>query len=98
MLKYNKKNIKKILILKNDKIGDMIVSSGFIREIRKAYPQAKITLIASEANRNLIEKSNYYDKMLTLNYTLTNYKEFKDFLKMALKLRRDHFDLGIDIF
>ncbi|MBS3071714.1 glycosyltransferase family 9 protein [Candidatus Pacearchaeota archaeon] len=97
MLKYNKKNIKKILILKNDKIGDMIVSSGFIREIRKAYPQAKITLIASEANRNLIEKSNYYDKMLTLNYTLTNYKEFKDFLKMALKLRRDHFDLGIDL-
>lgn len=97
MLKYDKKNIKKILILKNDKIGDMVVSSGFIREIRKAYPKAEITLIASEANKSLIEKSRYYDKILLLNYTLTNYKEFKDFLKMALQLRKEHFDLGIDL-
>ena len=64
MLKYDKNKIKKILVLKNDKIGDMIVSSGFLREIRKAYPKAEITLIASEANKNLIEKSGYYDKIL----------------------------------
>lgn len=97
MLKYDKNKIKKILVLKNDKIGDMIVYSGFLREIRKAYPKAEITLIASEANKNLIEKSGYYDKILFLNYSLTNYKEFKDYLKMALKLRREHFDLGIDL-
>lgn len=97
MLKYNKEDIKKILILKNDKIGDMVVSSGAFPIIRKAFPNAEITVIASQVNKSLIEKNPYMDKILLLDYNLRNFKELKDFLNMSSIIRKEKFDLGIDL-
>lgn len=97
MIKYNKKDIKKILLIKNDKIGDMIVSSNVFREIRKAFPEAKITAIVSKSNKFLIEKSPYVDNIHILNSSPKGYKEIKEYWEMSSKLRKEHFDLGIDL-
>ena len=54
-----------ILVLRLDEIGDMILMSGFFRELRRLYPGATITLVTSPAVRNLYEHCPYIDRLLT---------------------------------
>ena len=57
------KRNSKFLILMNQKIGDMIVSSPILREIKLAYPDSNLHVIASEVNKELALSSPYVDKV-----------------------------------
>ena len=41
----------KLLVLMNQKIGDMIVCSPILREIKSAHPKAELHVLASEVNK-----------------------------------------------
>ena len=63
----NKKNIlfdirqsKSVLILKYDRIGDMIVSTPIFRKLKTEYPDISISVLASKENRDVI-KHNPFD-------------------------------------
>ena len=56
--------VKNILIVRLDAIGDMILTSGFIREVRANFPQARITLIASPLTFPLVELCPYVNEVL----------------------------------
>ena len=95
----NKKNIlfdvkksKSVLILKYDRIGDMIVSTPIFRELKTAYPDISISVLASKENRDVIKNNPYIDKIYT------NYKNniFND-LPTLLKLRQKSFDVCIEL-
>lgn len=53
---------KNILIVHCDKIGDQVLTSGFIREIRKNFPTADITLISNPMSYPLIEHCPYVNE------------------------------------
>jgi len=97
MTKIDKKKIKKILLVRNDKIGDMVLSTQVFRELRKAFPRAKITVIASDQNKSIIEKSKDVDEILILNFSPRKPKEFLKYLKLAKKIRREKFDFGVNL-
>ena len=42
--RYDPRDIKKILILRMDGLGDLVISTAALREIRKGFPEAEITL------------------------------------------------------
>lgn len=42
-----RRNVGKILIIKLDQIGDVIMASSFFRELRRNYPDARITAVTS---------------------------------------------------
>ncbi|MBB5607303.1 MULTISPECIES: glycosyltransferase family 9 protein [unclassified Janthinobacterium] len=48
-------SVRKVLILRNDKIGDMIVSTPLLRELKRRYPHWQIDVAASSANRAIID-------------------------------------------
>lgn len=81
-------NIKKILVLRYDRIGDMVLSTGAFKALRQKFPAAFITVLASERNKELIENDPHIDEILV-------YRGRHAFLK-ELKPRR--IDLGIDLF
>ena len=56
--------VKNILIVRLDVIGDMILTSGFIREVRANFPQAKITLVVSPLVYPIVELCPYVDEIL----------------------------------
>ena len=43
-----KSGVKNILVMRLDAIGDFVLSSGFIRELRLNYPFARITLVVMQ--------------------------------------------------
>ena len=83
---------KKVLILKYDRIGDMIVTTPIFRELKNAYPKCSISVLASEENKDVIKYNPYIDNIYV------NYKNslLKDFPKL-LKLRRKKFDVCIEL-
>jgi len=95
----NKKNIpfdikksKKVLILKYDRIGDMIVTTPIFRELKSAYPDISISVLASKVNRDVIRYNPYIDKIYT------NYKNrVLNDLPTLLKLRKKSFDVCIEL-
>ncbi|MDC3262005.1 lipopolysaccharide heptosyltransferase family protein [Candidatus Pseudothioglobus singularis] len=89
---FDIKKSKSILILKYDRIGDMVVSTPIFRELKIAYPNISISVLASKANKDVIKNNPYIDKIYT------NYKNsvFKD-LPTLLKLRKKKFDACIEL-
>ena len=83
---------KRVLILKYDRIGDMVVTTPIFRELKNAYPQISISVLASKENKDVIRYNPYIDKIYT------NYKNsiLKD-LPTLLKLRRKSFDVCIEL-
>ena len=88
---------KKILIIRNDHIGDLVLSSAIFREIKKKIPNSKISLIVSKLNRQLVEKNKNVDEIIELERAEYKLKTFWNFLKMSKKIKKMNFDAGIDL-
>jgi ADP-heptose:LPS heptosyltransferase len=89
---FDLKKSKKVLILKYDRIGDMIVTTPIFRELKQAYPNISISVLASHANKDVIKNNPYVDNIYK------NYKNsiFTD-LPTLLKLRKENFDVCIEL-
>ncbi len=90
-------DIKKILIIRNDHIGDLVLSSAVFRELKKKFPNAKIIIIVSKLNRSVVEKNNYIDEIWELGLAKHNLRSFWEYFKMSWKIKRSKFDVGIDL-
>ena len=66
---YREKNsgVENILIVRLDAIGDMIVTSGFLREVRRNFPAAHITLVTSSVAAPMVEFCPYLNEVLILD-------------------------------
>ena len=65
---YREKNsasVENILIVRLDEFGDIILVSGFLREVRANFPRAHITLVVKPAARPLVELCPYVNEVLT---------------------------------
>ncbi|MCX7909003.1 MAG: glycosyltransferase family 9 protein [Ignavibacteria bacterium] len=86
-------NVRKILILRQDRIGDLLVSVPFLRALRNHLPTSTIHILLSY--RNLVAKScilNYVDQVFCFP------KNIISGLILVYKLRRQKYDLVIDLF
>lgn len=97
---FEPEKIKKILIIRIDRVGDMIISTPAIRAVRNNYPDAEIHLLASIDNKDLIINNpninkvlvykndsieNNYDMAIALNPGyIPNYLTFKSGAKIKL--------------
>jgi heptosyltransferase-2 len=59
---------KKILVVRTDEIGDVVLTSPLLRELRRNAPGASITLVVKPEVRNLVELCPYVDEILTYDW------------------------------
>ncbi|WP_029541390.1 glycosyltransferase family 9 protein [Selenomonas sp. AB3002] len=57
-----------ILVVRDDAAGDFVLFSPFMRELRRIYPGAHITLFASDRNAELARCCPYIDNILIKNF------------------------------
>lgn len=92
-------NPKKFLFLRNDHVGDMVHSTQAFREIKKAFPDSKIAVLASAGNKAIIEKNKNVDLIIEMDlfWRKRNIKSLLRYLKAVRKIRSEKFDVGIDL-
>ncbi|MDD3157099.1 glycosyltransferase family 9 protein [Anaeromusa sp.] len=95
----NCKKIFEILIVRDDEIGDVILTSGFLREVRRAYPQARITLVVKPSVFNLVEKCPYVNEFVVYDWEKMKRKNFASLYHEIIKLCRETlWDRKFDLF
>ena len=92
--------LRRVLVIRLDEIGDLVLMSPFLRELRRNLPEAWITLVVKPGVFNLVEKCPYVHEVLTYDWTAGKYTAAYTRQWRALKLAREHlwprqFDLAI---
>jgi heptosyltransferase-2 len=95
-------SLKRIMVVRNDKIGDLICSLPAFEALRKACPQAEITLVASTYNPEVAEGNPYIDKILCYEkykHSNTSFRLISVWrqYRFLRRLRKMRFDLAIGL-
>lgn len=75
-------NISCIVIYSTTALGDLILNTPAIHALREKYPLARLVLVASPKNKNLVEHSALFSEVLYWN------NKFNNILYFIYKLRR----------
>lgn len=90
-INFDLKDARKILFLRYDRIGDMVITSPVFRELKLIFPDLNLTVIASQTNKEVLLNNPYVDEIVI------NRKNnlFCDLISL-IKLRLKKFDVCIE--
>lgn len=83
---------KRILIIRTDRIGDVILSTPVIRAMRLAYPHAFISVMVSPYSLQIVEDNPFLDEAIVFDKGSAQ-KSWLSSLAFARCLKRKQFDL-----
>ena len=93
--------VKNILVMRLDAIGDFVLTTGFIRELRLNYPFARITLVVSKLVYPLAELCPYVNKVLAFDnkFNSGNIVEMVDRISKFAEENfwQEHYDLSFSV-
>ena len=83
---------KKILIIRIDRVGDMLSATPAIRALRQAYPDARIDLMASTGNARVVCNNPHIDNLIVFPL-----KKFWLWPLYFMKLRFSGYDWVVEL-
>ena len=83
--------IKKILLIKPRGIGDIILSTIVLENLKARFPTVKIDYLTEHFTKHAVENNPFVNKVITIDK-----KEFP--LKAALKIRKEKYDMILDLW
>ncbi len=90
----NAKQVKRILLVRTDRIGDVVLTTPVFSAIRRQRPDVYLALLVSSANRNLVVGNPYLDEVIVYD-KLSPQKTWWGVFKFAQMLRKKKFDAAI---
>jgi heptosyltransferase-2 len=85
---------KRILIVRTDRIGDVLLSTPVIKAMRQACPSAYIAMMVSPYTKEIVDGNPYLDSVIT--YDKDNmHKSWQRTLRFAHNLKKRKFDLAL---
>ncbi|MBF0510784.1 MAG: glycosyltransferase family 9 protein [Candidatus Omnitrophica bacterium] len=88
------KNFRNILIVRTDRMGDVVLTTPAIKAIKKAFPMSCISVLVTPATYDLVDGNPYIDKIL-VDDRGGKHRTFIGFLRLICELYRLRFDLAI---
>ena len=86
--------LKRILISRTDRIGDVVLSTPVIKALRGAYPHAYIAMMVSPSTKDIIEGNPYLDEVIVYDKD-QKHKSWLATLKFSAHLKKKGFDLAV---
>jgi lipopolysaccharide heptosyltransferase II len=86
---------RSILFIRIDRIGDMVLSTPAFRALKRAFPAARLTVLASRSNASLLQHDPCVDHVIVWNRNRSGSGSF-GFLRGAARLARNSYDVVID--
>ncbi|MFA6379179.1 MAG: lipopolysaccharide heptosyltransferase II [Candidatus Omnitrophota bacterium] len=90
-----KRNFENILVVRTDRIGDVVLTTPALEALRKAYPRAKISIMVAPTTKDIVDGNPFLDEVIVYDKRGVD-KGFLNFWRFVFKLRKKHFDLAIN--
>jgi len=87
-------NFKRILIVRTDRIGDVLLSTPAIKALRENYPHAYIAMMVSPYAKDIIEGNPYLDDVIIYDKD-GKHKSWRRSIKFSQRLKKKRFDLAV---
>lgn len=81
----------RVLFLRHDRAGDMILSTGVMRAIARSHPTITLDVLASPANAAILQAADYVHDVIVFDK-----KRLGGYLATARRLRANRYDAVID--
>jgi len=85
--------VKNILIARLSSIGDIVLATPLVRAVRSRFPEARIDFVIKQEFAELMQTNPH----LTTAYVFDKFSGFRGLWALAQQLKRNHYDLFIDI-
>ncbi len=89
-----RKDFKRILIVRTDRIGDVLLSTPVIKALRDNYPDAYIAMMVSPYAKDIVEGNPNLDEVIIYDKD-SKHRTWGMSIKFALNLKKNKFDLAI---
>jgi heptosyltransferase-3 len=93
-------SIKSILVIQTKYIGDVILTSALVRNLRLAYPNATTAMLCAPGLRDFVVSQNIADVAIGFDRRAAGRslpQRVKEYSSLVADLRRRKFDLTIDL-
>lgn len=87
-------NFKRILIVRTDRIGDVLLSTPVIKALRQNYPSAYLAMMVSPYTKDIVEGNPYLDEVIIYDKD-NKHKNWLTSLVFARDLKKEAFDLAL---
>lgn len=89
-----KRQERRILLIRTDRIGDVLLSTPAIKAVRQAYPNAHIAMMVRPYAADIVDGNPYLDEVVLYDKD-GEHKGIFSTLRFAAGLRKKRFDLAI---
>ncbi len=86
-------DIRRILCIRIDRVGDMVLSTPVFQALKETWPQAHLVVLASPANAPVLEHNPHVDEVILYDQRAS----LPEKMGRILQLRSRRFDLAIDL-
>ena len=86
--------IKRILIVRTDRIGDVVLSTPLVTATRMAFPQAYIAIMVSPETQEIVAQNPDLNEVIVYDKKL-RHRSFFQTLCFAMHLKQKRFDLAL---
>ncbi len=86
--------MKKVLIIQNKRIGDVLISSVIANNYKKKYPNSEIHLMAYDYTHGVIVNNPNIDKIISINEK--ELKKIQNLIKTIRNVKKEQYDIIFD--
>ena len=94
------KKLKKILLVRLDHIGDLLMTTPALRALRITYPNAEIHFLVKEVTSEVLKLNPNLDRIITFNapWTIAKGKRATpgEIIRLISRLRKEKYDCVVD--
>ncbi|WP_010521742.1 glycosyltransferase family 9 protein [Aquimarina agarivorans] len=86
--------MKKILVIQNKRIGDVLIASVIAQNIKKVHPDANVDFLVYDFTTGVIQNNPYINHIIAINEKET--KQLPNLVKLAFTIRKKNYDIIFD--
>lgn len=96
------KDIKKILVIRLDHIGDLLSTTPVFRAIRGTYFKVRLDALVNKQNKDIAKNNPFIDNIMTYDPPWFKRKsrrliKVREFLRLVKAIKEQEYDIGIDL-
>ncbi len=87
------KKINKVLLFKIGAIGDVLMTTPLIRQLRKEFPFAQIDYLVGKMASKALEGNKNIDRLIVFDQNIFLKKKIIDYFKLIKSIRKEKYDV-----